>query len=161
MLKKIIWNFEEILTIAFLGVMAVVMILQVASRYLFNAPLIWSEELTRFLFVWITFIGAGYGVKKHLHIEMEVVFNLFPKGMQKVVQIILNILAIVFYAYIIPYAIKFTASQYDIESTTLGISMSFLYVAVPIGCSFVVIRTIIDTINIKNKEEEREQVFVE
>lgn len=162
MIKKIITRFEEFFAIAALGVMVCVMLLQVLSRYLFNAPLIWSEELTRYLFVWVTFIGAGYGVQKHLHIEMGLLFEKFPIGAQKVVQVLINLLSMVCYGYMIPYGWKFTISQHAIAATATGVPMSFVYAAVPIGCTLVVIRLIIQTFNvITDKVEEREQVLID
>ena len=49
--------------------------LQVFMRYVLNMPLIWSEEFARYLFVWVAFIGAGYGVRRGIHISMEYFFN--------------------------------------------------------------------------------------
>ena len=55
------------LTAALLSVVVVVTLLQIVLRYAFNAPLIWSEELARFLTVWMTFLGAAI-ILCHLHL---------------------------------------------------------------------------------------------
>lgn len=145
MLKKILRNADEIILMIFLAAMCIVLALQVFFRYVLNTPLIWSEEVARYLFVWITFIGAGYGVRKHLHIEMTFLFIKLPKQAQKVIQIIINIIAIIAFAYIIPESIKFMKSQHILSATTFSMPLSVLFSAVPIGIAILIIRIIQDT----------------
>ena len=66
-MKIIRWlddNLEEALLIALLVTMTLLMGLQVFSRYILNASLSWSEELTRYLFIWSGFLSISYCIKK-------------------------------------------------------------------------------------------------
>ena len=66
-MKIIRWlddNLEEALLIALLVMMTLLMGLQVFSRYILNASLSWSEELTRYLFIWSGFLSISYCIKK-------------------------------------------------------------------------------------------------
>lgn len=146
--KDFINNIEGYFAMYAIGVMGIVLLLQVFARYVFSSPLTWSEELARYLFVWICFIGAGYGVRHHLHIEMEAIFKLFPKSGQIILQVAQNLFAIIIFAYIMPGAIDYTAQQAGIDSPVLPIPMSFVVVSIPIGLVLLIIRLIIDTINI-------------
>ncbi|WHH59073.1 TRAP transporter small permease [Petroclostridium sp. X23] len=144
-----IWDkIEEWFVLSTLAVMGIVLTVQVFMRYIFNYPLVWSEELARYLFVWLAFIGAGYGVRHHIHIEMEAFYNKFPPTMKKIVTVTTNALAIFCFAYIIPYGIKFTIEQHSIASSAMGIPMSYVVAAVPIGCIIVVLRLLIETIGV-------------
>jgi TRAP-type C4-dicarboxylate transport system permease small subunit len=61
---KLLNKIEEGFIMVCFAIMALVLALQIFMRYVMNMPLIWSEELARYIFVWATFIGAGYGVRK-------------------------------------------------------------------------------------------------
>jgi TRAP-type C4-dicarboxylate transport system permease small subunit len=111
-------------------------------------PLIWSEELARYIFVWATFIGAGYGVRKKIHISMEVFFNMMPKQAKIAITILTNVIAIFVFAYLIPYGIKTVITQWAIGSSAMEIPMSWVFAAVPVGCFIVCLRLIADTLTV-------------
>jgi TRAP-type C4-dicarboxylate transport system permease small subunit len=87
---------------------------------------------------------------------MEAIFDRFPPTMQKVVTVITNLIAAFCFAYIIPYGINFTISQHSIASPAMGMPMSYVFVAVPLGSAVLVLRLLIDTIKVfrpaKNEE---------
>jgi len=141
-------NIEGYFAMYAIGVMGIVLLLQVFARYIFGRPLVWSEALARYIFVWICFIGAGYGIKHHLHIEMEFIFKIFPKAGQVIIQILINLFSIAMFAYILPGAFQYTAQQATIDSPVLPIPMSYVVISIPIGLIFVILRLIIDTINV-------------
>lgn len=58
-------------------------LLQVAARYLFNNPLTWSEELSRFAFIWSIFIGAGVMIRQGGHVSVDSLVVLFPRRLQQ------------------------------------------------------------------------------
>ncbi|MFR5079935.1 MAG: TRAP transporter small permease [[Clostridium] innocuum] len=81
-MKIIRWlddNLEEALLIALLVTMTLLMGLQVFSRYILNASLSWSEELTRYLFIWSGFLSISYCIKKWNSIKIDQVILMFPK----------------------------------------------------------------------------------
>jgi len=61
-----------------LGLMTLITFSNVVARYLFNNNILWALELTVFLFAWLVLMGASYGVKKHVHIGVDVVINMLP-----------------------------------------------------------------------------------
>jgi TRAP-type C4-dicarboxylate transport system permease small subunit len=158
--RKFINKFEEYLLLIMLAVMCIVMALQVFYRYALGSPLVWSEEMARFLFVWITFIGAGYGIKNGLHIEMTYFYDKFPEKVQKFLQIVLNLVTIFFCIYLIPYAVEFVKSQHTIASTTLGFPMSIWYASVPIGFTLLVLRLIQKTVPMIIVKKEKSEMKV-
>ena len=152
----------EIILQAILLLMCVALALQVLFRYLFNSPLVWSEELARYLFVWITFLGAGYGVKHHLHVEMSILFNKFPLGVKKIVQLVINLAVLLSYAYIMPGAVSFMKIQHPIMATTLNIPLSFLFAAAPVGCGLLILFLVFDSVEIfANPDRFKENEHIE
>ena len=141
-------KFEEIVLMVGLILMGLAVALQIFMRYLFNMPLVWSEEFARYIFVWISFIGASYGVRQGAHISMEFFFNKLGLRMRKRVAVSTNILSIAAFAYLIPTAISFTRAQHPIASSAMDIPMSWLFAAVPIGCALICFRLVINTVHI-------------
>ncbi len=71
-----------------LGLMAVVTFANVVARYVFDANILWALEVTVFLFAWLVLMGMSYGVKKHVHIGVDVVINAVPPKVRQVLAII-------------------------------------------------------------------------
>ena len=65
--KKFLNNIEEFIVVPLVAVMTAVIILQVFFRYVLKGSLPWSEELSRYLMIWVTFVGASIGVKRGAH----------------------------------------------------------------------------------------------
>lgn len=62
---------EEFLLVVFLGAMTLIMGVQVVSRYVFGMSLSWSEEITRYLFIWSGFLSVSYCSKMCISIKIE------------------------------------------------------------------------------------------
>lgn len=75
-------NLEAVAGSICLVLMVVFTTLQVIGRHFFPKPFSWTEEMTRYLFVWMTYIALGYGVKEEKHIRILFVRNLFSKRIQ-------------------------------------------------------------------------------
>lgn len=72
-------SLEETLMVITLILMTVIMGIQVFSRYALGASLSWSEELTRYLFVWEGFLSVSYCTKKCISIKIEQFVAMFPR----------------------------------------------------------------------------------
>lgn len=82
MKKALQWldeNLEEVLLVIALAAMAVIMGIQVIARYIFGASLSWSEELTRYIFIWAGFLSVSYCTKKCISINDRAVCGDVPK----------------------------------------------------------------------------------
>ena len=126
--------------------MAAALFLQVCFRYLMNSPLIWSEEFARYLLVWITFFGINYGIRREKHIKLDFFYGLFPAKLQKITNLVTNVIILVSVIYFYKSAVTFTQAQFRIASSAMQIPMGLVYVSIPIGFFIssvsVVIRTV-------------------
>lgn len=66
-------KFEETLIAIFLGMMTLVTFANVIARYVFNDNILWALETTVFLFAWLVLLGTCYGVKKSLHLGIDII----------------------------------------------------------------------------------------
>jgi TRAP-type C4-dicarboxylate transport system permease small subunit len=143
---KLLNKIEEGFIMACFAVMGAVLALQIFMRYVLNMPLIWSEELARYIFVWATFIGAGYGVRKKIHINMELIYTRLPRKARLGVTLFTNAVAIFIFACLIPYGVRTVIRQWNIDSSAMQIPMSWVFAAVPIGCFIVCLRLLGDSV---------------
>ncbi len=76
-------NIEKMLCVIALALMSAVIVAQVFCRYVLNSSLSWSEELARYLFIWMIYIGISYGVKLDKHICVDAVYTFAPKSIKR------------------------------------------------------------------------------
>lgn len=117
----------EIVLIALLSIMAIMVFVNVVLRYAFNSGVTVSEELSRYFFVWLTFIGAVVAFREHGHLGVETLVAHFGRRGRLICMILSNILIFVC------SAIFFwgTWLQYDINASMTApvtkISMIWVY----------------------------------
>ena len=71
MLKIIDEHFEEAIVVALMALMSILIGVQIFMRYVMGASLSWSEELSRYFFVWLTFLGAVLTFRENSHMGIE------------------------------------------------------------------------------------------
>ncbi|MHA6251833.1 TRAP transporter small permease [Oceanobacillus sp. CAU 1775] len=125
----------KILLGTFISVALVVMTWQIVARYFFSAPLPWSDELVRYLLVWITFLGAGLAVRYSKLIRLDFVFNLIklPHLVERGLRGLATLLTIAFCVIILIYSWELLTIVHPQKSSSMKIPMSIPYAAIPIG----------------------------
>jgi len=76
---------EETVIAVILGVMTLMTFANVVARYVFNSNIFYALELTVFLFAWLVLLGAGYAVKKTLHLGVDAVVSIFAPSTKRLV----------------------------------------------------------------------------
>ena len=79
---------EENLIALFMGLMTLITFANVIARYVFNSNILWALEATVFLFAWLVLIGVSYGVKKSIHLGVDVVLNIVSPPVRKFMTIV-------------------------------------------------------------------------
>ncbi len=85
---RVIDELEETLIALFLGLMTVFTFANVVARYVFNLNILWALEATVTLFAWLVLLGISYGVKKNIHIGVDVLVNIFPPHIKKLLTLL-------------------------------------------------------------------------
>ncbi|RQD70740.1 MAG: TRAP transporter small permease [Tindallia sp. MSAO_Bac2] len=137
-------NLERILVIILLGAMSIIIGSQVFMRYIMRASLSWSEEIARYMFVWLTYIGISYGVKTNRHIKVDAAMFAFPIKTRKYVKIFGNLIFLIFAGIIVWNSVNVSARILSLgqKSPAIGIPMGFIYMAPLFGFILVGIRLI-------------------
>lgn len=126
--------------------------IQIIARVFFKA-LSWSEEVTRYLLVWSTFIGAGCVYKRGGHINVTFIQDLFKGSSKKFVQMFVHLLCAAFFAIAVYFGIKYMGRQGSQLSAALRIPMNLMYMAIPIGCAIMLLHSINALFEVFSKEE--------
>lgn len=129
-------------------VMLVILTFQVLSRYVLRQSNIWTEELARYLYIWLVFIGTSYAEKEFIHIKIDVLGRVFPKRVRPFAAMIGEIVLIVFSLYMCYISVPYVQGvlnrgQY---SQALKISMVFPYAAIPVGFALLAFRAFINIV---------------
>ena len=143
-LKWLDKNIEEFLMIIFLALMTCTMGLQIGMRYIFNNSLVWSEELTRYLFIWSAFISISYCIKNGISIKIDQFFNMIPKSAQKVIKIIENIIVLLFFIYVFKFSLEVVKATYLNHQTSpaMGLPIYLVRMSTVVGFFLCIIRLI-------------------
>ncbi len=140
------------LIIVILAIMVATTSLQIISRVFFSA-LSWSEELTRYLLVYLTFLGASSVYKKKGHISVLALQDLLPPGFKKYVSILVILLSGIFFTLATFYGLKYMGLQGSQLSAALRIPMKYIYMSIPLGFAIMILHSIDSIIKILTKKE--------
>lgn len=128
--------FELLLILLLIEITGIISI-SVFSRYFLNAPIYWAEEVTRYSFVWATFIGAGCAFRRRELVSMSILFNALPPFFKKWLLFILELVMFFFLAAATIYGVNMVAIVFPQLAVATRISMSYLYIVIPISCGFM------------------------
>ncbi len=135
-------KFIEYFIFALLSSMSIVIFLQVVFRYIIRYSLPWSEELARYLFVWLALMGAAAGVKKNAHFGVDILVRKLNLKNQNILYLTGSSFILFFLCVIIFEGTKLTIINWTQLSPAMRIPMSFPYAAVPVSSLLMVIYTV-------------------
>lgn len=143
-LKWLDENFEKFILVILLTLMILIMGVQVVARYIFNSSLSWSEELTRYLFVWSAFLSLPYTIKTNIALKIDQLFTVLPEGVKKVLWVVGYVLMFVFFTFMFKNAFGVVQSSINSgqRSPALGLPMYLIQLSSLVGFGLAIIRTL-------------------
>ena len=111
----------------------------VFSRYLLNYVPSWSEEVPRYLLVWITYLGAALAVNYQEHISLDVFFNLLPHRLRLPARLFLNALIGAVGLIMLVFGIGLARSFGDDLMESIAVPNLLLYLAMPVSGGLIVL----------------------
>lgn len=87
--------------------MALLVAVQVFFRYILNHSLFWSEELSRYMLVWLTFLGASAAYYHKLHPGVDIFYQYLPQKLQRICDILIHLTAMSLFVFMIFYGCRF------------------------------------------------------
>jgi TRAP-type transport system small permease protein len=135
-MKRIIDGYHRLLTwlmVATVAILIVPVTLQIISRYTALIPSwIWTEELSRFLFIWMVMLGAMIGIREHSHFEVDVWPEVGPKA-TALLRLVSDFFVLVFALVFVWWGIQFVRFGWDQLSELAELPMPWIFLAWPLA----------------------------
>lgn len=116
------------------GATLVVITAQIVWRYVFNDSLTWTEELARYLFVWITFVGMALAIRDRTHIRVTLVVDQLPARLRRWLDMAQLALVTLFLCLLVGVGFQWVWLNTDAVTPALGMPLAYIcYVALPLA----------------------------
>lgn len=123
-------------------VLIVVVFSNVISRYFLHASLAWADETARFLFIWITFLGAILAHDRSEHMNLDIVIKNVPKKVGLTLLIIANLIVVGILGLITKGGMTIMIENYEWMTPALEISYGLVYSIVPVSGVILILQTL-------------------
>lgn len=135
-------HLEEYLAFILFTVMLFVLLAQVSLRYTVAVGLPWSDEVARFSFQWVIYLGISLAMKEGQHIKIDAVMGLWPERLKSVVMISSYLVIVVFGLYLVYGGYFYVEKIFRQGSMGVAfqIPLGFVYMAIPVGYALTCIR---------------------
>jgi TRAP-type C4-dicarboxylate transport system permease small subunit len=131
--ERVLVTLNRWIIIAMMAVMVLLVFMNVVSRYIFNHSIIWAEEVSQYLMVWVAFLGAGLALRQGRHVAIEILQDRLPSKARRMTRHLVALLLILFMGILIILGFQFARFAWDQETPVLNIPQGIPYLAVPIG----------------------------
>ncbi len=132
-LENVLYKILSYLCGVLIFAMTVLIFVQVICRYAMNDSLTWSEEIGRFIFVWITFLGLPVALKAKAHVALDLLLKKTSGAFHRTLLIINAILTAVLASAIFYSGLQLVKLGSRQKSSALMIPMDYVYLVIPIG----------------------------
>ena len=133
----------QLVIILMFAVLIVTVFYQVLGRYLFNAPPSWSEELARFLQVWIALLASALCIQQGMHLGVDYLLYAVPPRGRAALEILVHVLVTGFLLLLLVQGIKILEVAAVQSSPAMGINMWYAYLAVPVGAALMLLESVL------------------
>ncbi len=162
-MKKILFYIDEYLEeffmVLLLIAMSIIMGIQIFSRYVLGASLSWTEEITRYLFIWSAFISVSLCTKKCISIKIDQFIKMFSIRGKALFKVLNLTIEFIFFIYLVPYAYRYLIATIESGQVSPACNIPMYYVqSAPLVCfSLCAIRILerwfLEWHNVIHKEE--------
>ncbi len=121
------------LIIAIVAILAMILIAAVFYRFVLDNAISWSEEGSKYLMVWLTFLGAPIALRHAGHINIDLLIKLFPPRGRQAFYLGINLIIIVTMSVLLWKGAEFAQLGARQVASSFNLSMVWMYIAVPVG----------------------------
>lgn len=154
--KEFLGGLEDNISVLILAAILVILTMQVILRFVpfFNSNS-WSEELSRYLFIWMGYLTACTCVGNNSHIRIDTLIHVWPKKIRPAIMIFGNIIFFIYCIVVTYFGGVYTASIASARqiSLGLGVSMWLIYLTVPLCHAVMAFRLVVLTVKMLREPE--------
>jgi TRAP-type C4-dicarboxylate transport system permease small subunit len=125
-----------------------IVIVTVITRYGFDYVLSWSEEVPRYLLIWVSFLGAAACVDLRDHIAFDYLYKRFPDRVRRAVQLLINLAIFGFGWIMLRYGLRFVQAFGGDFMESIPFTNVWYYTALPVAGALMMLYTLRDQLNV-------------
>jgi TRAP-type C4-dicarboxylate transport system permease small subunit len=134
---------EAAVLISLVAAMTLIVFLQVVYRYILIQPLYWSEELARYLFVWVSILGAALGLQKRGHFGLDFFHRMLPDQKRRFLQSLIHLFVGGVILVILIQGVRLVQATVLQKSPAMEISMGWAYACLPVGAALMAVHLVV------------------
>ncbi|MFL0692622.1 MAG: TRAP transporter small permease [Agrobacterium tumefaciens] len=138
----IVFRVDDVLAFCLFWLLGGVTFLQFFSRYVLNDSVAWTEEIGRYLLIWVTFFGAAIVFRRRTNIAVEVIVDMLPRPQARIMRCIADVITLGFVILLVWFAWNLTQRMMIQRMTVIDVSMSVVYGGVLVGCLLILWRAV-------------------
>jgi TRAP-type C4-dicarboxylate transport system permease small subunit len=115
----------------------------VVLRYGFGQSLAWAEEASRYMMIWLAFLGAGLALREGAHIAVETLPDALPPLLSKLVRLVAILLVALFLALILWLGWQYAQFAMMQRTPVLRLPVGYIYLAIPIGMALMLVHLLL------------------
>jgi len=127
------------ITLLLLTVLLLVVGAQILTRYVLNYSLFWSEELARYLFIYLVFIGSAIVMRRNGHIQVSVFVERLPSGVRRGLAIVSDLLLLSFTVIVLIHGVRLAAMVWTVPTAAMLIPWTLVYLGIVLGMAAMVL----------------------
>ena len=144
MQKNFVHSLIKMLTFFLFFLMSAVVFMQVIMRYFMSAPLAWSDEMSRYLMVWITFLGSALAFYEGSHPAITFAVEKLSPRHRNELAFAINLALLVCFTICGINGVRLAMKTHRFLSTSLKLPMSMVYGALPVSMFLMVYKILFD-----------------
>lgn len=111
----------------------------VVFRFLLESSLAFPDELIRYLFIWLVFLGSAIAFRRNMHAAIGLLVSNLPAGLRRLAMLGSTLVSTGFFAIVLIAGLHYAESASDQISPALEVSMSWVMASVPAGMAILII----------------------
>lgn len=125
--------------VALMAAMAVLVFANVVSRYLLDYSIVWVEEVTRYMMIWVGFLGSGLVLRYGAHIAVETCQDALPTRAARALRASIVVLLAATFVAMVWLGVRYVAFAWDQETPVLNWRTGAVYLAIPLGGALMLV----------------------
>jgi tripartite ATP-independent transporter DctM subunit len=127
------WRLLELIAGLLIGAITVLVTVQVFARYVLNNTPPWSEELCRYLFIWVSFLGACVATRRAAHLGVDSLVSRLPAGAREMLRHAVTALIVAFAGLLVWQGVALVPAMASQRSPSMGMSLQYVFASIPIA----------------------------
>jgi TRAP-type transport system small permease protein len=136
-LRRTLEGIVRWIVIVLMGIMTVLVTVQIVSRYVFNFPLGWTEEMARFAFVWVSFLGASALMQVREHINVTIFVDTFPRRLCVLCRFLADCCGLICIYFFLIGGIALTSNEWRQLAPATEVPMGWIYLVIPASAALM------------------------